>query len=93
MGKGRRGSGVTLANSPYRLEQHEAVGGWRGRVRVLSSSTLGAAATKEDGACWLVALEPRCCYVDGCALLCMFSSVVVEVVVVMMSPMLRTATL
>ncbi|CAM9124614.1 unnamed protein product [Ectocarpus fasciculatus] len=49
MGKGRRGSGVTLANSPHRLEQHEAEGGWRGRVRVLSSSTLGAAATKEDG--------------------------------------------
>ncbi|CAN0563841.1 unnamed protein product, partial [Ectocarpus sp. 12 AP-2014] len=49
MGKGRRGSGVTLASSPHRLEQHEAEGGWRGRIRVLSSSTLGAAATKEDG--------------------------------------------
>lgn len=47
--KGRRGSGTLQANSPHRLEQHEAEGGWRGRVKVLASSTLGAAATKEEG--------------------------------------------
>eukprot|EP00752_Nemacystus_decipiens_P010393 g9262.t1 len=47
--KGRRGSGASLAISPQRLEQHEAEGGWRGRVKVLASSTFGAAATKEKG--------------------------------------------
>lgn len=48
-GKGKRGSGASLANSPHRLEKHEAEGGWRGRVKVLASSTFGAAATKEEG--------------------------------------------
>ena len=54
--KGRRGSGVSgyvvvAANSPHRLEQHEAAGGWPSRVKVLASSTLGTAASGEGGDC------------------------------------------
>ena len=50
--KGRRGSGastsvVIAANSPHRLEQHEAAGGWPSRVKVLAPSTLGTAASRE----------------------------------------------
>ncbi|CAM9337816.1 unnamed protein product [Scytosiphon promiscuus] len=48
-GKGRKGSGASVASSPRRLEQHEADGGWRARVKVLSSSTFGAAFTREEG--------------------------------------------
>lgn len=54
--KGRRRSGasasvVIAANSPHRLEQHEAAGGWPSRIKVLASSTLGIAASREGGDC------------------------------------------
>lgn len=48
---------MSLASSPQRLEQHEAEGGWRGRVKVLAASSFGAAATKEQGAAWLCVLS------------------------------------
>lgn len=71
--KGRRGSGASLANSPQRLEQHEAEGGWRGRVKILASSTFGAAATKEQGVhlcvCHFVRCDHYICsYIYGCGL-------------------------
>lgn len=52
--KGRRVGGLSpglpngAASSPHqRLQQHEAGGGWPGRVKVLASSTLGNAAREE----------------------------------------------
>lgn len=58
-GKGRRGSGspsalrLATAHSPRRTQQSKAEKGWPARVKVLASSTLGDAASREEGACAL----------------------------------------